>query len=107
VPDVGKKAAALVDLLKDRHAGVRRIAAETLGWMWPGSESALTAALKDSNPRVRAGAAFAMSRALVAREEREVTPEQAAVVLPLLRDLLNDEDAEVRRNAAEALGRLR
>ncbi len=107
MPDPGKEAAALVELLKDRHMSVRRAAAELLRWIWPGSEPALVAALKDSDPRVRAGAAYALSLALDPREGRAVTAEQADAVRPVLRDLLHDEDAEVRRKAADALERIR
>ncbi|HEX5269234.1 MAG TPA: HEAT repeat domain-containing protein [Gemmataceae bacterium] len=103
--DAGKKAAALVELLDDRHAGVRRSAAYALGRMLPGSEAPLTAALKDSNPRVRAGAAYVWGCVPDPRESGP-TPEELRAVRPLLRDLLNDEDAEVRRNAERALDRL-
>jgi HEAT repeat protein len=105
-PQCEKTAAALIEILKDRHAGVRRAAAESLGLMWPCSESALTRALKDSDTRVRAGAAFALSCAPNVKWEREVTPAQAKLVRPPLQTLLKDGDAEVRENAARALDSL-
>jgi HEAT repeat protein len=105
--DVERLAPALVDALKDRHAGVRRAAAETLGNAWPSTEKVLTKALADSDPRVRAGAAFALSMASNGMFDREVTPAQAEPLRPLLRKLLNDEDSEVRQNAGRALERIR
>jgi HEAT repeat protein len=98
---------ALIKALKDRHAGVRRAAAEALGGWWPDTEKALTDALTDADPRVRAGAAFALSWAHSSRDERVVTAAQAERLRPLLRELLNDENAEVRQNASRALGRSR
>jgi HEAT repeat protein len=102
-----KLAPGLVEAFKDRHAGVRRAAAESLGELWPATEKALTDALTDSDPRVRAGAAFALSCAPNGRGRREVTAAQAEPLRPLLRHLLNDEDAEVRENASRALDRIR
>ncbi|HKI34089.1 MAG TPA: HEAT repeat domain-containing protein [Gemmataceae bacterium] len=108
-PGIGaeRKAPALIEALKDRHAGVRRAAAESLGELWPATEKALTEALTDSDPRVRAGAAFALSWAPNGMSGREVTAAQAEPLLPLLHDLLNDEDSEVRQNAARALEQIR
>jgi HEAT repeat protein len=100
-------APGLVEALKDRHAGVRREAAQSLGELWPGTEKAVTDALTDPDPRGRAGAAFALSQAPDARSEREVTAAQAERLRPLLRALLNDENPEVRQNATLALERLR
>jgi HEAT repeat protein len=109
IPAMGAElwAPALIDALKDRHAGVRRAAAESLGQLWPATENALTGALANSDPRVRAGAAFALSWANDDRAGRQVTAAQAEPLRPLLRGLLNDESAEVRHNATRALERIR
>ncbi len=92
---------ALVCALGDRHLGVSREAARSLGeigWaVWP----ALVKAMKDLRPRVRAGAVLALvfssgdkaPSSWPSREEME----------PPLRKLLDDPDAEVRRNAKAAL----
>jgi len=105
--DAETLAPALVDVLKDRHAGVRRAAAETLGGLWTSTEKVLTDALTDSDARVRAGAAFALSWAPDGMQDRKVTAAQAEQLRPLLRNLLNDENSEVRRNASRALERIR
>jgi HEAT repeat protein len=86
---------------------VRRAAAESLGASWPSTEKVLTDALTDSDPRVRAGAAFALSWVPDGMRDREVTAAQAEPLRPLLRNLLNDENSEVRRNASRALERIR
>jgi HEAT repeat protein len=100
-------APALIEALKDRHAGVRRAAAEALAEWWPGTEKALTDALTNSDRRVRAGAALALSWAHSVRDDREVTAAQAESLRPVLRELLNDEDSDVRQNAAQALKGIR
>ncbi len=102
-PAAESSTAALIEALKDRHAGVRRTAAESLGQLWPATEKALTDALTNSNPRVRAGAAYALGWASNPREGREVTAIQAEPLRPLLRNLVNDEDSEVRQNATQTL----
>jgi HEAT repeat protein len=101
-----KRALGLIEALKDRHAGVRRCAAESLGELWPASEAALTEALTDSEPRARAGAAFALSQVRDGKVYRKMTPGESKAVLPLLRDLLNDDDPEVRANATRAIDRI-
>jgi HEAT repeat protein len=106
VPQGEKRASVLVEALKDQRACVRQAAAEGLGWLWPDSESVLIAALKDADARVRAGAAHALRYVRDAKWEREMTPEQSRRLRALLRDLLHDEDPEVRRNAAERLDSL-
>jgi HEAT repeat protein len=98
-----KVAPGLIEALKDRHAGVRHAAAGSLGGLWPATEEALADGLTDSDPRVRAGAAFALSLAPDGMSGREVTAAQAERLRPLLRALLNDENSEVRQNATLAL----
>jgi HEAT repeat protein len=54
---------ALIDLLKDRRPGIRRLAAEALGRIGPTAEAvpALQRAAQDSDDRVRAAAAAALA----------------------------------------------
>jgi HEAT repeat protein len=106
-PAAASSTAALIEALKDRHAGVRRTAGESLGALWPATEKALTDGLTDSNPRVRAGAAYALGWASNPREGRAITTVQAEPLRPLLRNLANDEDSEVRQNATHALDLVR
>ncbi len=105
-PWAEKEADGLIEALKDRHTSVRREAAEALGCLWPCSEVALRRGLKDADARIRAGAAFAVSRAPDGMAGREVTSAQAESLRPLLRDLLGDDDPDVRANAARALDRI-
>jgi HEAT repeat protein len=97
-----KRVSALIEALKDRHAGVRRAAAESLWSIGPESGPALIAALKDPDPHVRAGAVFAL-RGWYHKEERKRAPGEVEAIRRLLEDLLHDEDAEVRRNAEKFL----
>jgi HEAT repeat protein len=106
-PLTEQEAAGLIEALKDHHMSVRREAAEVLARLWPCSEAAVIRGLKDSDAYARAGAALAVSQAPDGRLGREVTPVQEESLQPLLRDLLNDEDPEVRANAALALYRSR
>ena len=106
-PEGERRAAALVGALKDAHAGVRREAAETLCWIGPESAPALYHALTDPDPRVRAGAALALGDVGGPKQGRVRAQGEAQRVLPLLSKLLGDEDAEVRRNAADTLKVLR
>jgi HEAT repeat protein len=101
-----RRAGALIEALRDPHAGVRRAAAESLWSLGPASTPGLIAALKDDDPRVRAEAAFAL-QSWLHKEQRQRAPGEAEAIRPLLEDLLHDEDAAVRRRAEETLGQLR
>ena len=102
-PQGERRAAALVDALKDPHAGVRRVAAESLCSIGSESAPALIKALTDPDPRMRAGAALSLGDVGMDRESRQRAPNEVQTITPLLNKLLDDEDAEVRRNAAGAL----
>src|SRR5262245_41325689 len=97
-------ARALIEALKDSHAGVRREAAESLSKIGPESGPALTEAPKDPNPRVRAGAALALGDIGSVMGMGRVRPDgEARRIEPLLQKLLEDDDPEVRQNAAHTL----
>jgi HEAT repeat protein len=94
---------ALVEALDDPQAGVRREAAWSLGAVGAASAPALQQALQDKRPRVRAGAARALLGACSWKDPDPWPVQQAKVIVPLLKRLLSDKDAEVRGNAAMAL----
>lgn len=94
---------AIPALLEDLKSGGRRGAnakwyrsAYALGNMGPLSLTELTSALKDSHAGVRAGVAKALGW----------LAEEAAVAIPDLIGLLQDEEEEVRRYAAESIGKM-
>jgi HEAT repeat protein len=60
-PESGRRADALIPILKDSHPGVRREAAEALCWIGAEAVPALCRALADPDPRIRAGAALALT----------------------------------------------
>src|SRR5437016_6172302 len=60
-PKGSERIKALVSLLNDDHAHVRREAAWTLVYGDPDGWQALEQALQDNNPRVRAAAALGLS----------------------------------------------
>jgi HEAT repeat protein len=95
--------AALVGALKDEHAGVRREAAWSLGESGPGAWPHLRDALCDEDPRVRAGAALALSDAYRHKEVHPWPSQESKALVPILNELVNDPDPEVRRNAEAAL----
>jgi HEAT repeat protein len=99
----GRQTGALIAALSDPHAGVRRAAAESLLSIGPESAPALIKALTDPDPRVRAAAALALGDFGLDRGWRRRAPDELQTVTPLLNKLLDDEDAEVRRNAAHTL----
>jgi HEAT repeat protein len=94
---------ALVETLGDPHAGVRRQAAESLCRIGAPTVPQLCEALKDADPHVRAEAAVALSNVAWGKDFRKRDRTELDTVVPLLRSLLKDEDAEVRRNAESAL----
>lgn len=93
---------ALVGALKDRHAGVRREAAKGLGFIGPPAWPAVRDALRDPDPRVRAGAAFAVEWGPGLKDVGH--PGEAETFTPLLQSLAEDDAPEVRRAAVDALG---
>jgi HEAT repeat protein len=97
---------ALLDALRDKHAGVRRQAAESLCEIGAPAVPRLCEALNDPDPRVCAGAALALSDVAGPKGGRQRDQAELDTVIPLLRALLKDEDAEVRRNAERALKEL-
>jgi HEAT repeat protein len=59
-PAASKRIRALIEAFKDPHAGVRREAAKSVGLFGPEAAALLNKALKDPDPRVSAGAAYAV-----------------------------------------------
>jgi HEAT repeat protein len=99
-----ERAAALVAALRDPHTGVRREAAESLCRIGPDASSALCEALKDPDPRVRAGAALALGDVGFGMGDRRPRAKgEEQIIEPILKELLNDDDPEVRKNAAHTL----
>jgi HEAT repeat protein len=98
-----ERANALIPLLKDDQRYVRREAAWSLGYIGRDAGPALQEALDDENPRVRAGAALALSG--VGQKGNWVSKRDEAIVTRL-RKLLNDEDLEVQTNAQSAIDSL-
>jgi len=88
---------ALIEALKDRDASVRSSAAFSLGSQEEPKlvVSILIAALKDQDPQVRSKAVSALGA---------VWPRVTAAI-PALIDLLGDSNADVLRNAIDALGK--
>jgi HEAT repeat protein len=99
----GAALAALVGALKDEHVSVCREAAWSLGAAGPDAWLQLRDALRDEEPRVRAGAALALSDAYWHKEPHPWPSKEANTLVPLLNELLSDADPEVRRNAESAL----
>ena len=97
---------ALLAILKDDHAGVRREGAEALYRMLPEAAPALYNALEDNNPRVRSGAALAFDNPVSDKMPRPRVPGERETIIPLLTKLLEDKDEEVRHNANETLEQL-
>jgi HEAT repeat protein len=90
----GKPLGAWITSLKDRDPAVRQDAIQALGQMGEEVVPRLTEALKDTDNRIRMGAADALGR---------IGP-LAKDALPALDEALRDSDKNVRRHAAFALG---
>jgi HEAT repeat protein len=106
--------ALLMASVKEDHAGVRREAAAALRAIGAAAEPTLIEALGDPNPRVRAKAARALSVVAFMQPERppsvkEWPPstDELASAAVALEKVLQDEDAEVRENAADSLAYIR
>jgi HEAT repeat protein len=98
------EAEALVQALKDPHAGVRRQAAEALGWIVPGAWPALRDGMADPDPRVRAGSALAIRCSFQLRKDDPPwSSEELQAIAQALTELLKDDKVEVRKNANRAL----
>jgi hypothetical protein len=87
---------ALIDALRDPDSDVRLNAAVALAAVGPDAVESLTAALNDRNPDARAGAAYALG--LIGAPAAPATAE--------LIKKLKDDETEVRRQTAQALGRI-
>lgn len=97
----GRTAAQWAESLGDKDHGVRWHATYALGRMGPDAAPAVAAlerilAHLDEHEYVRGGAAWALG---------QIGP-QAASAVPLLAQTLSSKHASVRRNAAQALGRI-
>jgi hypothetical protein len=125
-------ASAVCSYLKDPRPGVQRVTRMGLVWMdKPAARECLLGALESADPRMRAGAVTVL-RHLLASRQLEVSAgwirlqrllkdgdalvraraTESAVIFgpersgPLVRELLADPDANVRRAAQEALKRI-
>jgi HEAT repeat protein len=104
----GIVAVALAGQLRDKHAGVRREAAWSLGVLGVEAWPPLREALKDDDAVVRAGAALAIADAYNYWKDDDAWPSQVAEsIVPVLENLRDDDDAAVRKNVHDALWRLR
>jgi ABC-type transporter Mla subunit MlaD len=92
----------LMASLKDSHRGVRREAAEALHHIGAAAAPTLIEALGDPDPRIRAEAASAVS-VVATTERRAPSADELASAASALENVLQDEDAEVRKNAANSL----
>ena len=94
---------ALAELLRDKDEEVRRNAIWALASIGEPAIPALAGLLKDKDGEVRSGAAFVLSR-IYGVSVRARTGPQAKAAIIALTDLLKDESAGARGNAADALG---
>jgi HEAT repeat protein len=101
--EAGPSAKALVALLKDEHESVRCEAIGALSAIGAPAASALVKALGGPDPRVRARAIEALANSGRPKEERKHSPEERALIIPVLGKLREDEDPIVRRKAAGLL----
>jgi HEAT repeat protein len=104
-PKPAERAAALAGALGDDHIGVRREAAYSLTWLCPQSWPALEEAVRDNNPRVRAGALSAIAKLYGNKYYlSSMMPgwpiDKLEAIAPLIEKMKDDKDPEVRQNAA-------
>lgn len=102
-PQGAERATALILLLKDVNAGVRREAAWSLGLIGPDAWPALRDALNDENPLVRAGAALALNDAYQHKNPDPWPSRESKAIIPILSELLNDTNQKVKQTANLAL----
>ena len=95
-PSDGVVVARLVEALKDPDLDVRLHLGAALAQVPNAAVDPLTAALRDANPSRRAGAAYALG----------LIGGRAADALPVLLDVLDDPELEVRRQASQAVNRV-
>ncbi|MFO0808410.1 MAG: HEAT repeat domain-containing protein [Gemmataceae bacterium] len=88
--------AALIDTLRDADVEVRTYAATALAAVGTDAVEPLVATLSDKNPAARAAAAYALGQM-----GAPAAPGTAALV-----KALKDEVADVRRQSAQAIGRI-
>ncbi len=106
--EAGPSAKALVVLLKDNHAGVRREAITALSAIGGPAAPALVEALSDPDPRVRSAALDGLGNSGRPKEERLRSPEERALVISTLQRIMRtDDDADVRQKARTLLRYLR
>ena len=98
-----KRADALITALRDQHAGVRKEARSSLWSLVPESVAPLIVALRDPDSRVRRRAAAALNAAVTKSGQKQFTASEVETIVPLLRRLLDDEQEEVRKCAADSL----
>lgn len=97
----GRSAKALVTLLKDKHAGVRREAITALSAIGAPAAPALVEALSDPDPRVRSGALDGLGNSGRPKDPPRLrSPEERALVISTLQRIMRmDNDAGVRQKA--------
>jgi HEAT repeat protein len=91
---------ALIEALRDSETGVRSAAAMAIGEVGPTAKDAVPAlieSLKDKEVEVRGSAVFALG---------EIGPNASAAISALAGVVTRDEDSEVRRAAALAIGKI-
>jgi hypothetical protein len=93
-----------IQLLNDENPSVRREAAWKISYFGPTSWPILRGVLNEGNSRERAGVALALRDAFRNRSDYRCWPSnEKKEIIPILRNLLNDEDQEVRRNVERTL----
>jgi HEAT repeat protein len=102
--DNAKVVRALLEVVKDDdRAWVRREALTMLRLTPSGGRPFIYQALGDQDPRIRAGAILALAAYPYTMAGFTRPPGEREKIIPLLEKLLEDEDSEVRGNAALVL----